>query len=245
MSDFRKHSDGSVTPTRGRTKIVGFLAASVALVVLIWIAAEVASGRGAAFDEAVRHAVQARAFSGLTCVMLWMTQLGAWWFLVPAGLLVVWRLAATGRKHGAILLAGSALGGEGLTQILKLVFHRTRPQAFFGLTSPANYSFPSGHAITACCFWGVLAAILAARARSGWAKAGLWTSAAVLAVLVGFSRVYLGMHYPTDVLAGYAVGVMWVAVVRGAASSARPRAGESPAPPRALTFVVTLLFRGG
>jgi undecaprenyl-diphosphatase len=198
------------------------------MALFVWIAVEVLNGRGAAFDEAVRHAVQVRASVGLTRAMLWITRLGSAWFLVPFGLLVVRRLAATGRKRAAILLAGSALGGEGLTQLLKLVFHRTRPQAFFGLTSPANYSFPSGHAITACCFWGVLAAILAARARSGWVKAGLWTSAAVLAALVGFSRVYLGMHYPTDVLAGYALGVMWVAVARGAAVSfAWPPAGKS------------------
>lgn len=195
-------------------KVFGFLAIASALALFAWIATEVASGRGAAFDDAVRNSVHARASSGVTSVMLCITQLGSSWFLVPFGLLVVWRLAATGRKHAAVLLAGTALGSEGITQILKVVFHRTRPQAYFGLVSPANYSFPSGHAITACCFWGVLAAILAARARSRWAKAGLWISAAALAGLVGFSRVYLGMHYPTDVLAGYALAVIWVAAVR-------------------------------
>jgi undecaprenyl-diphosphatase len=186
----------------------------LATVLFAWIAVQVLTGQGAAFDSAVRGAVHVRASVGLTCAMLWITQLGSSWFLIPAGLLAVWRLVATGRKHAAILLAGTALGSEGLTQVLKAVFHRTRPQAYFGLISPANYSFPSGHAITACCFWGVLAAILAARARSLRVKAGLWILASALAALVGFSRVYLGMHYPTDVLAGYALAVIWVAAVR-------------------------------
>jgi undecaprenyl-diphosphatase len=203
-----------VTHKRNRTTILGFLAAGLALLVFVWIAVTVWSGQGAAFDGAVRDAIHVRASPGLTRAMLCVTQLGATWFLIPFGLLAVWRLAATGRKHAAVLLAGTALGSEGLTQVLKLVFHRTRPQAYFGLISPSNYSFPSGHAITACCFWGVLAAILAARARSAWVKAGLWVSASVLAALVGFSRVYLGVHYPTDVLAGYALAVIWVAVVR-------------------------------
>jgi undecaprenyl-diphosphatase len=203
-----------VARIRSRTTVLGSLAAVLALFFFVWIAIAVLRGQGEAFDEAIRNAVHVRASLSLTCAMLWITQLGSVWFLVSAGLLVVWRLAATGRKHAAILLAGTALGSEALNQILKVAFHRTRPQAFFGLTSPANYSFPSGHAITACCFWGVLAAILAARSRSGWVKAGLWTSASILAALVGFSRVYLGVHYPTDVLAGYALAVIWVAVVR-------------------------------
>ena len=201
-------------PTRSRITILGAFAFTLALALFAWIATEVASGRGAAFDEAVRSAIHVRASPVVTCAVLWITQLGSGWFLIPFAVLVVWRLGAAGRKHAAILLAGTALGSEALTQILKLVFHRARPQAYFGMVSPANYSFPSGHAITACCFWGVLAAILAARARSGGVKAVLWISASTLALLVGFSRVYLGVHYPTDVLAGYALGVIWVLAVR-------------------------------
>jgi undecaprenyl-diphosphatase len=203
-----------VASTHSRTTILGFLAAVLALMLFVWIAVTVLRGQGAAFDGAVRNAVHAWASPRLTWVMRGVSQLGEAPFLIGAGLLVVWRLAASGRKRAAVLLAGTVLGSEALTQILKLVFHRPRPEAFFGLPNPEMYSFPSGHAITSCCFWGVLAAILAARSRSLWVKAGLWTLASVLAALVGFSRVYLGVHYPTDVLAGYALAVVWVAVVR-------------------------------
>jgi len=203
-----------VAPTRSRTTVLGLLATALALLLFAWIAIEVVRGEGAEFDAAVRNAVHAWAFPRLTWVMRGFSQLGEAPFLIGAGLLVFWRLAASGRKRAAVLLVGTVLGSEALTQILKLVFHRPRPEAFFGLPNPEMYSFPSGHAITSCCFWGVLAAILAARSHSLRVKAAIWTMASVLAAMVGFSRVYLGVHYPTDVLAGYALAVVWVALVR-------------------------------
>ncbi len=214
--------------TRNRTTVLGFLAVSLALVLFVWIAVTVPRSQATAFDQAVRGAVHAWASPVLTHTMRVITQLGSVWFLIPAGLLAAWRLAAAGRRHAATLLAVVMLGGEALDQLLKLAFHRTRPAAFFGLTSPANYSFPSGHAITACCFWGVLAAILAARAGSARVKAGLWASAAILTAMVGFSRVYLGVHYPTDVLAGYALAVIWLAAVRAGYGVWKRRRGPKP-----------------
>ena len=70
--------------------------------------------------------------------------------------------------------------------------------------------------MSSCCFYGVLAAILAAGAVSRWRKNLIWTVAVTVTLAVGFSRVYLGVHYPTDVLGGYAVAVVWVAMVRAA-----------------------------
>jgi undecaprenyl-diphosphatase len=182
--------------------------------VFAWLAHGALRGEAAAFDAAVRNAVHAWATPGLTFAMLCATQLGSAPFLIVVGALAVWRLAAAGRRHAALLLAVAALGGEALDQILKLCFHRPRPEAFFGLMDPPTYSFPSGHALTATCFYGVLAALLAARARPVAAKAGLWALAGALVALIGLSRVYMGVHYPSDVLAGYAAAVVWVAAVR-------------------------------
>jgi undecaprenyl-diphosphatase len=168
----------------------------------------------AGFDAAVRNAVHAWAAPSFTFIMLGVTQLGSGPFLLGVGTLAVWRLAAAGRKHAALLLAVAALGGEALDQILKLCFQRPRPEAFFGLAVPPTFSFPSGHALTATCFYGVLAALLAARTRLLAGKATLWALAAALVALIGLSRVYLGVHYPSDVLAGYAAAVVWLAAVR-------------------------------
>ncbi len=199
--------------TRNRILALAILGL-VALLFLGWIANEVRMGRTAAFDAAVRNAVHGWASPGLTAAMKGVTQLGSTPVFIGAGLLAAWRLAAAGRKRAMVLLAASSLGGEALVQILKLLFQRPRPEAFFGYPVPSNYSFPSGHATMACCLYGVLAAILAARLRSHFARASLWSLAAALAASIGFSRVYLGVHYPSDVLGGYAAAAIWIAAVR-------------------------------
>jgi len=113
-----------------------------------------------------------------------------------------------------VVFGVAALGAEALDQIMKLLFDRPRPEPFFGLASPITHSFPSGHAMVSCCFFGVLAMILAAREPSRARRISIFAAAAILVALMGFSRVYLGFHYPTDVLAGYAAAVVWLAVVR-------------------------------
>lgn len=187
---------------------------AAALIAFAWLAQGIMRRQTAGFDAAVRNAVHAWATPSLTRIMLVVTQLGSGPFLIAVGTLAVWRISAAGRKRAALLLAVAGVGGEALDQILKLCFHRPRPEAFFGLAIPATYSFPSGHALTATCFYGVLAGLLAARTRPLAGKAGLWALAATLAALIGLSRVYLGVHYPSDVLAGYAAAVVWMAAVR-------------------------------
>jgi undecaprenyl-diphosphatase len=95
---------------------------------------------------------------------------------------------------------------------LKHAFHRPRPVAFFG-AAPSSYSFPSGHALGSFCFYGMLAAILAAPARGRVAKFCVWTAAVLLVGMIGFSRIYLGVHYPSDVIAGYCAAAVWVGAV--------------------------------
>jgi undecaprenyl-diphosphatase len=95
---------------------------------------------------------------------------------------------------------------------LKLAFHRPRPVAFFGST-PSSYSFPSGHALGSFCFYGILAAILATRVRGRGAKFCVWMAAVLLVAMIGVSRIYLGVHYPSDVIAGYCAGAVWVGAI--------------------------------
>lgn len=209
-----------------RTLSLGFLAASAALLFFAWLARAALDGQSMAFDASVRNGVHQWASPGLTYVMKGFTFIGSAGFLLTGGMAVVAALAWAGRKRAAMLLVTATLGGEALDQILKLVFRRPRPEAFFGLAEPATYSFPSGHAITAACFYGVLAAILAARTSSLRLKAALWTLAAGMAAAIGLSRVYLGVHYPTDVLAGYAAAVVWVAAVRAGYGIWLQRAGK-------------------
>src|SRR5258706_9278731 len=144
-----------------------------------------------------------------------VTLLGSELVLVPWGALITGRLMAVGRRHAAVLLIIAALGGEALNQVLKQVFGRPRPdEAFFGYTMPQSHSFPSGHALVSCCFFGALAAILTRRMKPGVVNYAIWACAALLAALIGFSRVYLGVHHASDVLAGYWAAIVWVVAVR-------------------------------
>jgi undecaprenyl-diphosphatase len=197
-----------------RALAAGFAAALLSLVLFGWIANQVARGRTLRFDDSVRAAVHAWASPAMTAAMRTITQFGSVPFVVAAGGLILWQLAAAGRKRAAWLLLIATLGAEALDQVLKLVFHRARPEAFFGYPEPVTYSFPSGHAITSASFYGVLAAITAVRLRRPIAKAAVWALAAFAALAIGISRIYLGVHYPSDVAAGYAAAVIWVGAVR-------------------------------
>lgn len=197
-----------------RALIAGFLGASAALVFLGWLTRVVLAGESMRFDTAVRDAIHAWASAPLTYAMVGVTQLGEAPVLVALGILVVWRLAAQRRRRAALIFVVACVGAEVLSEILKLVFRRPRPEAFFGFVEPVTYSFPSGHSVMSACFYGVVAAILTTRMESRGRKIAIWAGAAFLAVAIGFSRVYLGVHYMSDVLAGYAAAAIWIGAVR-------------------------------
>ena len=120
---------------------------------------------------------------------------------------VLWR---RGAANDATLLAAVVFGAEAVNAALKLAFHRPRPElAFLHLDT---YSFPSGHSTAAAAMFGALAFLLWPRARAARRRVALVAAAVVLIGLVGFSRLYLGVHYLSDVLAGLALGAAWLSL---------------------------------
>ena len=195
-----------------RAVILGSLACTIlGLVLFSWLADEVFEGHARRFDDTVRNAVHQYASPALTRVMVIVSALGSevlavvFVAAVTAFLLLKWRRAA-------IWLMLTAAGGLVLQVALKLGFHRTRPEVFFGKL-PHGYSFPSGHSLMSFCIYGVLAGLLAARIRSTALRAAIWTTAALLVAGIGLSRIYLGVHYPTDVVAGYLAASVWVSTM--------------------------------
>jgi membrane-associated phospholipid phosphatase len=183
------------------------IVALAAALFFAWTAMQVARGDSMGFDLAVRGAIHSGASPLLTRSLRGVTLLGEPWFLILLGLLLAVILIRRGRARAAVALAAAALGGEILNAILKQIFRRARPEAFFGFPQPLDYSFPSGHAMVSTCFFVALAAALAAGSPR---KAVYWALGVAAPLLIGFSRVYLGVHYPTDVLAGYAAGILWL-----------------------------------
>lgn len=164
-----------------------------------------ASGQAIRFDLPVRAAIHARAFPALTVVTRLITTLGTGYFLVPLAVVLIWRWVRRGERRAAFLLAAGSLSAQAASEILKTLFHRPRPEVFFGLAPAETYSFPSGHAFVPEVYFWLLASLLAAGPRGR-------AAVILLAALLGFSRVYLGYHYPSDVLAGWALAVSWAAL---------------------------------
>jgi membrane-associated phospholipid phosphatase len=129
-------------------------------------------------------------------------------------ILVVIRFAMRKWGREAKLFAATMIGAGLLNVTLKLAFKRPRPVPFFNLSPPETYSFPSGHSLTSAVFFGALAAILAARVKSRRVRVAIWIVATTMFLLIGLSRIYLGVHYTTDVIAGFAAALIWILVVR-------------------------------
>lgn len=162
---------------------------------------------GFAWDASVLAWYRAHRTPGLTAVANALAVLGGFAVLPLVTGLMAYLLARAGAKaHGWFLilaLAGAAL----LNTVAKLVFHRARPDILEALVREPGFSFPSGHAMSNAAF-GFALIVVFWRSRAGWpvaVVAGLW------AVAVGASRNYLGVHYPSDVLAGFLASAAWVA----------------------------------
>lgn len=122
---------------------------------------------------------------------------------------IVGFLALRGRLRTAALILSSSLGGYLLSNLLKGIFARGRPTAVPHLMEEVSMSFPSGHSMVASAFYLTLGALLAQTVARRREKSYCVLIALLLSFLIGISRVYLGVHYPTDVLAGWAAGTAW------------------------------------
>jgi undecaprenyl-diphosphatase len=152
----------------------------------------------------------------LTTAMKTVTILGSAGLLVPivviAGGIWWWR---RGTPRPLLLLAAAWGGSSLLFRLVKLLAARPRPPLALAVHHFGGYSFPSGHATVAAATWGMLAVLAAAHRRSWPRKIALWSAAAFIALFTGLSRLYLGAHWLTDVLGGWALGALWMFVVIG------------------------------
>lgn len=194
--------------------LLGLATAVGALIFFGWLADEALEGDARAFDDATRAAVHQLASPLLTAIMRGLSFVGSTIVLTIGTIFVVVRFAMRKWTREAKLFAITMIGGALLNITLKLAFKRPRPVPFFNLTPPESYSFPSGHSLTSAVFFGALAAILTARIKSRRVKAAIWIVSTAMFLLIGLSRIYLGVHYTTDVIAGFAAALIWILVVR-------------------------------
>jgi undecaprenyl-diphosphatase len=193
---------------------LGFLAALSALLFFLWLAGEMMEGDTARFDSTITSILHEHATDRLTTVMKALTILGSSVVMTPLAIVTLAFCYFRREFHMLKTLVATFGGALLLEYILKLVFHRPRPVPFFDLPTPASFSFPSGHALFSFCFFAGLAALVSPRFSSRKAKLAVWVMAISMILGIGVSRIYLGVHYPSDVLAGYTAGIVWVATVK-------------------------------
>lgn len=191
------------------------------------VAEDVAEQDGiAAVDHHVSDWMHANAREPFTSVMWFFTHLHSVAGMAVLTALAAWFFWRRPARHGPYWLLALALavpGGMLLNVLLKQIYQRARPAFDDPMLTLATYSFPSGHTVAATLLWGLLAcyAVLGAerwRARTAWAA-----GAALMALLTGLSRIYLGAHYPSDVLGAMVEGCGWLAVCITACSTLRRR----------------------
>ena len=174
------------------------------------IAAQLNSQVVERFDLAVITVVQDKVSPLLTKLMLLTTALGSTKEFVLITLVCsLIMFFSCSYLLGIYLSISVAFGAGGLNQLLKALFRRERPH-ILRLATEHGFSFPSGHAMGSVILYGGLAFVLYHLYKGKWPFVVGVIIASVLIILIGISRIYLGVHYPSDVIAGYAGGVAWL-----------------------------------
>jgi len=183
---------------------------TIALAVFIIIARMVLEGSTQNFDNRALTFISGYVTKVNTAVMEFFTFLGTHLFLIPANLLLTgWVLFIKKRQWYSIKIPSVALSSLLLMFILKLIFRRDRPASPL-LQAAKGFSFPSGHALMSVTFYGLLVLIVWQNVRQTWLKWALSVLLVLLILAIGLSRIYLRVHYASDVLAGFAVGLVWL-----------------------------------
>ncbi len=211
--------------------LAGLLVSAGVISAFAKLADDVVEGESRRFDKSVLLWIHTHFPGWLNEPMRLITALGYYYVVIPLLVIAVLVFHRKGWKLSAVLLCVSTVGGIILTTLLKDVFQRARPELFDSGYKASFYSFPSGHATVAVVFYGMLTVILAYRLE-GVRRWLLAAGGIFLVLLIGFSRLYLGVHYPTDILAGYLSALMWIATVSAVyylwiSLRQRPHAGTS------------------
>ena len=196
------------------------LIAMLLVIIAVWgfieLADEVKEGDTARFDEWAIRALRSANDPSQPLGPRWLWEVGRD-MTALGGMAVLTLLTATvvaflwmRRMYGAMLLVlGATLGGTVMSLLLKEFFERPRPELVPHLSQVYTSSFPSGHAMLSATVYLTLGTLLGQFVQGFHLKAYFLIVAIGLTVLVGLSRVYMGVHYPTDVLAGWAAGLAW------------------------------------
>ncbi|WP_318509253.1 phosphatase PAP2 family protein [Bacillus sp. T3] len=190
-----------------------FIISVVSLIGFSMMALTISSHHIALFDKAVISFVQGFENPTLTSIMKIFTYIGNTKSVIVVSLLVLFFLFLTLKNHSEfVLFTIFIIATPILNGILKNFFHRARPD-LHRLIEIGGYSFPSGHAMNAMAAYGMIAFLLWRHLRSALGRTVLILICSVFILMIGISRIYLGVHYPSDIIAGYFASGFWLSTV--------------------------------
>ena len=196
-------------PTLFKRIAISFAAALLLAAVFAVLATDVHKGDTLAFDQAVLRAINERSSDGLNTLFLIVTELGGVIAVTLLATAIFGYLVYRRKKYAAALIAVGVGGAALINYLAKITFERARPELWPQLITETTFSFPSGHAAGSSA---LAVCIIVLLWRTKWRIPALVIAPLYIA-LIGFSRMYLGVHYLTDVVAGWIVGITWVLVV--------------------------------
>jgi membrane-associated phospholipid phosphatase len=194
----------------GRTLTLGLLVLAAAGFAFGALAGEVTEG-DTGLDNRIANELHEHATGRLTEFFKAVTTLGNGIVLAGVAAIVAYLLARRRYYRETVLMVLAFVGAQVLSYSLKLAFRRDRPFFTDPLATVSTYSFPSGHATVSIAVYGAVTLVLIRR-LTGAARIACVAAAVLLVSLIGFSRLYLGVHFLSDVLAGYSVGLAWLAL---------------------------------
>ena len=181
----------------------------LALVIFIYEIRMVFIKESTDFDDRVFDSIKPYINKGLTSVMLVITFLGKHNLLIPLNFILILFFIYRKERWFATRIAALSLSSLLLMFILKFFFQRNRPQQQL-IDDVSGYSFPSGHALISVVFYGLFIHMIWHEVKTRWLRILLMIILGVLILLIAFSRIYLRVHYASDVIAGIAVGFIWL-----------------------------------
>ncbi|PZO15114.1 MAG: phosphatase PAP2 family protein [Leptolyngbya foveolarum] len=188
---------------------VAWLGVCIATVyILAELSDEVLEQEAFALDETILLHIRRFANPLLDKVMVFITNIGDPHTVVPLTVIAFVFLLVNRQRLAATFFAINAAGGVALSYFLKLAFSKPRPQLWNSAIEEVTYSYPSGHALGSMVIYGFLSYVLAKMYPRY--SAAIYTFAVLMIVSIGFSRLYLGVHWPTDILGGYGIGFLWI-----------------------------------
>ena len=180
-----------------------------ALVIFIYEIRMVFISESSEFDDRVFNSIKPYINDGLTNAMLVITFLGKHDLLIPLNFVLIGFFIYRKERWFATRIAALSLSSLLLMFTLKFFFQRNRPQQQL-IDDVSGYSFPSGHALISVVFYGLFIHMIWHEVKSKWLRTLLIIILGILILLIAFSRIYLRVHYASDVIAGIAVGFIWL-----------------------------------